>query len=88
MEQSLTKLTEAFDKLEDPTDEEKDQTEKYVENTQEIIMKVYVQKSNLKQVLQKESTRDNHRTSGADQLDSIAASKLPVIPIPTFTGRK
>ncbi|CAJ0603091.1 unnamed protein product [Cylicocyclus nassatus] len=51
MESSLTKLTEAFDRIEDTDNEEEEQLDKYLESAQETIIKLHVHKTNLKQVM-------------------------------------
>ncbi|CAJ0592991.1 unnamed protein product [Cylicocyclus nassatus] len=51
MESSLTKLTEAFDRIEDTDNEEEEQLDKYLESAQETIIKLQVHKTNLKQVM-------------------------------------
>ncbi|CAJ0597572.1 unnamed protein product [Cylicocyclus nassatus] len=72
LEASLTKLTEAFDKLQDTTDEEEDQLDKHAEIAQETIMKLYAHKSNTKQMLQEITTAATLRTSGTDHQCSAA----------------
>ncbi|CAJ0594776.1 unnamed protein product [Cylicocyclus nassatus] len=74
LEASLTKLTEAFDKLQDTTDEEEDQLDKHAEIAQETIMKLYAHKSNTKQMLQEITTAATLRTSGTDHQCSAAES--------------
>ncbi|CAJ0602620.1 unnamed protein product [Cylicocyclus nassatus] len=72
LEASLTKLTEAFDKLQDTTDEEENQLDKHAEIAQETIMKLYAHKSNTKQMLQEITTAATLRTSGTDHQCSAA----------------
>ncbi|CAJ0599166.1 unnamed protein product [Cylicocyclus nassatus] len=57
LEASLTKLTEAFDKLQDTTDEEEDQLDKHAEIAQETIMKGKLHIDNLSN-----SSLDNEAT--------------------------
>ncbi|CAJ0592661.1 unnamed protein product [Cylicocyclus nassatus] len=74
LEASLTKLTEAFDKLQDTTDDEEDQLDKHAEIAQETIMKLYAHKSNTKQMLQEITTGTMLTTSGTDHQCSAAES--------------
>ncbi|CAJ0607195.1 unnamed protein product [Cylicocyclus nassatus] len=56
LEVSLTKLTEAFDKLEDTTDEDEDRIDKYIETVGETIIRLHAHRSNLKKTLQEDNT--------------------------------
>ncbi|CAJ0603318.1 unnamed protein product [Cylicocyclus nassatus] len=74
LEVSLTKLTEAFDKLEDTTDEDEDKIDKYIESIEETIVGLHAHRSNLKRTLQEDNTGSSNQRSSSTGKPAITCT--------------
>ncbi|PIO56741.1 hypothetical protein TELCIR_21858, partial [Teladorsagia circumcincta] len=91
METTMTKLADAFDDLEDHTEEEEAQLNKYIDGAQDTIMKLHLHKAELERKMSHYvggNLTERQNVLDPTVMTPLALSKLPEIPIPIFTGRR
>ncbi|EPB66843.1 integrase core domain protein [Ancylostoma ceylanicum] len=94
LELSMTKLAQAFDDLDEHSEADDEQFDKYMETAQDAIMKLHAHKSKLQHMAHvcatNNITRDDEQRGRitASQVTPLSVNKLPQIPIPIFTGKK
>ncbi|KAK6753683.1 hypothetical protein RB195_012960 [Necator americanus] len=97
LETTLDKFTKAYDDLEEHTDDEDKKMYEYVDNIHDTLVQLNERHSALKRVLQElleeqetpeHMTDSNSLNPGIYPMGPLSVSKLPLIPIPNFSGKR
>ncbi|KAK6743229.1 hypothetical protein RB195_010469 [Necator americanus] len=97
LETTLDKFTKAYDDLEEHTDDEDKKMYEYVDNIHDTLVQLNERQSALKRVLQglleeqetpERMTDSNSLNPDIYPMGPLSVSKLPLIPIPNFSGKR